>query len=242
MSGNLPTAIIACAVLREVLQSMLNEPYPRLITMEYGLHLAPQKMRAAIQEQLDSLMPPHLVLIGFGLCGNGLVGLKSQGHTLVIPRIDDCVALFFGSRAAYLREFRAAPGTYYLTPGWLECGGEPRSEHLKYLEKYGAEKAALISDALYCHYRRSCFIALSAAEMERYGAQARQVADFCRQRWGWDYKEMIGSASLIRGLLDFARAGVIAEDLSDTEEYLIIRPGEEVRQEPFMMQAAPEED
>jgi hypothetical protein len=242
MAQNPPIAIIACAVLHDAIRSMLDDPRTRLIAMEYGLHLAPKKMRAAIQEQIDGLAVPHVVLIGFGLCGNGLVGLKSRSHTLVIPRVDDCVALFFGSRAAYLREFDAEPGTYYLTPGWLECGGEPLSEYHKCLEKYGAGKAALISDSLYGHYRKSCFIALSAAELERYGAQARQVADFCKKRWDWEYKEFIGSTALIRGLLGFGRSLKPMDEIRDTEDYVIIRPGEEVRQEPFMRPAVLEEE
>ncbi len=242
MSDNPPIAVIACAVLRDAIRGMLDNPDTQLIAMEYGLHLTPGKMRAAIQQQIDALTIPHVVLIGFGLCGNGLVGLRSGSHTLVIPRVDDCVALFFGSRAAYLEEFDAEPGTYYLTPGWLECGGEPMSEYHKCLEKYGAEKAALIADALYGHYRRSCFIALSEAELARYRAQARQVAEFCRNRWNWGYQERIGSATLIRGLLEFGQRLRSPDGIDDEGDYVIIRPGEEVRQEPFMRPAVPQEE
>ncbi len=242
MPVNQPTVVIACAVFRGAIQDMIGDQNTHVIVMDYGLHLTPQKMRAAIQEQIDDLTTPHLVLIGFGLCGNGLVGLKSRNHTLVIPRVDDCVALFFGSRTTYLREFQAEPGTYYLTPGWLECGGEPRSEYLKCVEKYGTEKATLISNTLYGRYRKACFIALSSAELEQYRAQARQVADFCRVRWGWEYKEVIGSPALIQRLLEFGRHKVPTDELRSTEEYVVIRPGEEVRQEPFMLQLKLQEE
>jgi hypothetical protein len=242
MSESLPTVIICCAVLREAIQSVLGDKSRRVIVMDYGLHLTPQKMRAAIQEQIDGLALPHLVLIGFGLCGNGLVGLKSGSHTLVIPRVDDCVALFFGSRKAYLREFHADPGTYYLTPGWLECHGEPRSEHLKCCEKYGPEKAALITDALYGRYRKACFIALTPEDLEQYRAQAAQVALFCRERWDWQYKEAVGSDAFIRRLLEFARGGISADAHQDPEDFIFIRPGEEVRQQPFMLEASIQEE
>ncbi len=236
MPANQPTVVIACAVFRGTIQDMIGNQNTRVMVMDYGLHLTPQKMRAAIQQQIDDLATPHIVLIGFGLCGNGLVGLKSRHHTLVIPRVDDCVALFFGSRKTYLREFQAEPGTYYLTPGWLECGGEPRSEYLKCVEKYGTEKAMLISNTLYGRYRKACFIALSAAELEQYRAQARQVADFCRMRWGWEYKEVVGSPALIERLLEFGRPGASTDEFHSTEEYVVIQPGGEVTQEQFMLQ------
>jgi hypothetical protein len=226
--------IIACAVLREVIDQHIKERSMQFICMEYGLHLTPQKMTPAIQAQIDALEAPSTVLIGFGLCGNGVVGLKSRHHTLIIPRVDDCVSLFLGSRQAYLREFNAHPATYYLTPGWLECGGEPKSEYLRYCDRYGPAKAALISDALYGRYRRVCFVAFRREDLDRYRPRAIEVAEFCRERWGWKYQERVGSDALIRRLLDIARAGVAPEEAANPQEFLVIRPGEEVRQEPFM--------
>ncbi len=237
MSENPKTVVIACAVFRDVLRDYIADQSTPVIFMEYGLHLTPRKMRAAIQAQIDALEAPHVVLIGYGLCGNGLVGLKSRCHTLVIPCVDDCVALFLGSRAAYLREFQANPATYYLTPGWLECGGEPRSEHLKCCDKYGEEKASLISDTLYSRYRRACFIAFTPEVLEQYRPRAMQVADFCRERWGWRYIEQVGSDALIRQLLQFGQTGIEAGVPLHTGDFLIIEPGEEVEQAPFMLRA-----
>jgi hypothetical protein len=229
-----PTAIIACAVFRDVFHNRGAGPDIPIILMDYGLHLTPRKMRAAIQERLDALCAPHCILIGFGLCGNGLAGLKSRQHMLVIPRVDDCISLFLGSRAAYLREFRDNPATYYLTPGWLECGGEPWSEYQKQCARYGADKASLIADALYGRYRKICFVAFTPEEQERYRPRALQVAEFCRERWNWKYEERIGSDALIRKLLEFACAGSAGVAACGSEEFVIIRPGEEVLQEQFM--------
>jgi hypothetical protein len=178
------------------------------------------------------------VLLGFGLCGNGLVGLQSHAHTLIVPRVDDCVALFFGSRSVYVREFQAEPGTYYLTPGWLECGGEPKTEFLKCCEKYGEQKAAVITDALYGHYRKACFLALTPEDLEQYRPQAQQVAQFCGERWGWQYKEVVGSNALILRLLEFIREGIPVDPRQDPKDFVILRPGEEVKQEPFMLPAS----
>jgi hypothetical protein len=238
MTGTRDTVIIACAALRRELEKRAEDLGARVIVMDYGLHLTPRNMRAAIQEQLDLLPGPHLVLIGFGLCGNGLAGLQSRAHTLIVPRVDDCVALMFGSRPAYMQEFASEPGTYYLTPGWLECGGEPRTEFLKCRDKYGEQKAATIANALYGNYRKSCLLALTPGDMDHYRPQAQQVADFCKERWGWQYREVVGSNAYILRLLDFIRAGVPADPGQDPEDFVILRPGEEVKQEAFMLPAS----
>jgi hypothetical protein len=229
-------------VLRDVIQRNVLDDGASIVFLDYGLHLTPGKLRSAIQAQLDARAESHLVLIGYGLCGNGLVGLQSRRHTLIIPRVDDCISLFLGSRAAYLREFRADPATYYLTPGWLECGGEPRTDFGRCLEKYGPEKAALICDALYARYRRACFVAASAEDLGRYRERALEVAAFCSERWGWQYEERAGSDELIRRLIqagaEFDRSGAPAGIC----DFVTVAPGGEVLQEPFMAGLFPPED
>ena len=225
--------MIACAVLRDVLDRRKDADVS-VVFMDYGLHLTPKKMCGEIQSRIDALKSPHRILIGFGLCGNGLVGLKAGRHTLIIPRVDDCISLFLGSRDEYLRAFEAEPGTYYLTPGWLECGGEPRAEYLKCCEQFGPDKADFVTDSMYRRYRKVCFIALTPEDLGRYRPLALQVADFCRQRWGWQYEERIGSDALIRRLLDFARADRGIASPQDSGEYVIIGPGGEVRMKQFM--------
>ncbi len=224
--------IIACPVLRKVVRKLAADSQISAVFMEYGLHLTPGKMRAAIQEEIDSLNAPHLILLGYGLCGNGVVGLQSRQHRLIIPRVDDCVALHLGSQAAYLKEFLTNPATYYLTPGWIECGGEPQTEFAKLVDQFGSERAAFISDTMYSRYRRSCLVAFTTEDMERYRPRALEVAGFCRERWQWQYEERLGSDALIRRLLDPATAG--AHNAPGFREFVVIEPGREVRQEMFM--------
>jgi hypothetical protein len=69
--------------------------------MEYGLHLTPQKTTPAIQAQIDALPAPGTVLIGYGLCGNGLVGLKSRHRRL----LDVARARVAAGEALDLQEF-----------------------------------------------------------------------------------------------------------------------------------------
>jgi hypothetical protein len=228
-SGKLPIVIIACQVLQSLLERLLPEDLAEQISfMDYGLHRFPSKMTWTLQDALDSIETPSLVVLGYGLCGNGLNGIKAGQHTLLIPRADDCIAILLGSRQAYLHEFEATPGTYYLSKGWLESGSHPLKEHEENVEKYGSEDAAWIMDQQYQHYERLVLVAHSQADLDKYRPEAEAVARYC-ERWGMRYEEILGSDRYVRRLIEVAATLDKADD-----EFVVVPPGGEIRQEQFI--------
>lgn len=229
-SEKLPIVIIACQVMESMLEGLLPDDLAEDISfMDYGLHRFPQKMTWTLQEAIDSIEKPSLILVGYGLCGNGLDGLKARQHTLLIPRVDDCISILLGSYQAYLREFESMPGTYYLSKGWLESGSDPLKEYEEYKEKYGQEDAAWIMDEQYQHYRRLALVTHNRADMEKYRAQAQKVADYC-QRWGMTYAEILGSDVYVRRFIEMATD---LEQAKEDNDFLVIPPGGEVTQNLF---------
>jgi hypothetical protein len=228
-SQTLPVVVLSCQVLQDMLTRLLPEGLARDVKyMDYGLHRVPGKMTPALQEVLDSIDEPSLVVLGYGLCGNGLKGLKAGKHVLLVPRVDDCIALLLGSRRAYIREFEAVPGTYYLSKGWLESGSHPLKEYEEYAPKYGEREAMWIMDQQYQHYERLVLVAHSQADLDAYRPQAQVVARFC-ERWGMRYEEILGSDEYVRRLVD------VAAHLDRANgDFLVIPPGGEIRQEQFM--------
>ncbi|MHC4687605.1 MAG: DUF1638 domain-containing protein, partial [Planctomycetota bacterium] len=159
-SGKIPVVIIACRVLQSMLEKLLPERLAdRTVFMDYGLHRVPANMTRELQDTMDAIKDPSLVVLGYGLCGNGLDGIVAGKHRLLIPKVDDCIAILLGSRQAYIREFTAVPGTYYLSKGWLESGSHPLKEYEEYAQKYGAEEAAWIMDQQYRNYERLVLVA-----------------------------------------------------------------------------------
>jgi hypothetical protein len=221
--------ILACQVMQSLIQPHLRDADVPTIYMDYGLHVRPRKMAPTLQAQLDALPEPSQVLIGYGLCGNGLDGLKAGPHTLIIPRADDCIAILLGSYQTYIEEFHAQPGTYYLTKGWLESGSDPLKEYRAYVDQYGTENADTLIDVMYSRYKRLCFVAHTQVDLDEYRPRAMEVAEFCAQRWGMSYEERIGSDGLIRRLLEAPHRG---GDLG--EEFVIIPPGGSVEQKMFI--------
>lgn len=226
----MPVVVIACQVLQDMLERLLpNGLADRVFFMDYGLHRAPDKMTWTLQDLLDEIEEPCLVVLGYGLCGNGLDGIRAGKHTLLVPRVDDCIAMLLGSYHAYIREFESVPGTYYLSKGWLESGSHPLKEYHEYAEKYGPEDAAWIMDEQYRNYNRLAMVAHDPAEMEKYRPQAQEVARYC-ERWGMRYEEILGSDDYVRRLVALVSnpAGV------DGEDFLLIPPGGEIRQKQFI--------
>ena len=211
---------------------MLQELAPaeaaeKAIFMDYGLHRQPGKMTRELQEMIDGIETPSMILLGYGLCGKGLAGIKSGKHTAKIPRVDDCRAILLGSRKAYRREFSAVPGTYYLSKGWLESGSHPLKEYEEYVDKYGAEKTKWIMDQQYQNYERLLLVGHTQNDLKTYRPQAQEVARYCEQ-WGMRYEEMLGSDEYVRRLL-------AVDEISDhNEDFVIIPPGGEIRQEQFI--------
>jgi hypothetical protein len=230
-ADNLPVVVIACRVFEHLLERLLpGDLAARVTYLDYGLHSVPEKLTAALQETIDAVVTPGLVVLGYGLCGNGLDGLRAGHHTLLVARADDCIAILLGSYARYRQEFDAVPGTYYLTKGWLESGSHPLKEFREYSETYGPEKAQVIMDAMYRHYERLVLVAHTPEDLEAYRPRALEVARYC-ERWGMRYEEILGSDSYVRQLAE------IAADLNKAGgEFIVVPPGGVLRQADFLRQ------
>ena len=228
MQAEKPRAIIACRVLQSLIEPYLLQALTAATFMEYGLHRTPALMREALQERIDRIEQPSVIVLGYGLCGNGLVDLKAGIHTLVVPRAHDCITIFLGSHERYMEEFSSNPGTYYLTKGWLESGSHPLREYQDLVEKYDREAAEWVIDEQYRNYSRLVLVVPDTGELAVCRDQACKVAQFCAARWGFRYEERVGSDKFVKELV--TSAPWLQES---THDFLVIPPGGEIKQEMF---------
>lgn len=226
--GERNTVVIACSVLNELLGSRLPPGTP-VTWMDINLHNTPRKLAASLQVCIDAIADPSHVLVGYGLCGNGLVGVKARQHTLIIPRTHDCVAIFLGSHQRYVQRFFASPNTYYLTKGWLDAKDEPLTDYLDYARDYDQETADYLVHMKYKHYRKLCMVGFSQEELDSCRADAMKVAAFCKERFGMEYEETIGTAQLIDEL-----AQLSAGQATPGDEFVVVPPGGEIRADMFL--------
>lgn len=189
--------IIACATVIEELTPLLP-PEVECQELDFGLHVNPDRLKESLQDAIDATpASTETIVLGYGLCSQAVVGLRSHTCTLVVPRVDDCIGIFLGSDESYKQQATSTPGTYYMTKGWIEGGDGPFAEYDQMVERYGKEKAAWLMEQMLGHYTRLALINTGQYELERYRAFAKQTA----QRFGLRYEEIQGSTTLLKKMV-----------------------------------------
>lgn len=189
--------VIACATVVEEMLPLLPPDVGHRI-LDFGLHTEPDKLRHALQETIDaSRGEADTIVLGYGLCSRGVVGIRATDCTLIVPRVDDCIAIFLGSYSAYRRQARSEPGTYYLTKGWIEVGDSPFAEYERMIASRGPEFAERIIRVMLNNYKRLALINTGQYELERYRDYAQRTAE----RFDLRYEEIAGSTGLVKKMI-----------------------------------------
>jgi hypothetical protein len=189
--------LIACAAVIEEMSPFIPSRMSYEV-LDFGLHTNPKSLKRALQNAINSSAPDiETVLLGYGLCSQAVVGLRSGSRTLIIPRVDDCIAIFLGSAAEYQKQYRSVPGTYYLTKGWIEFGDTPFSEYDILVKRYGEQIAQRIINQILKNYTRLAFISRGNNKLEHYRERARSLAE----QFGLRYEEIEGSDVIIKKMV-----------------------------------------
>lgn len=212
--------VVACATVIEEMTPLMPPGMAREV-LDFGLHFRPGGLTAALQDVIDRSIGFDALLLGYGLCSRGVVGLVARHCRLVIPRVDDCIAIFLGSKTEYLAQHEKEPGTYYLTKGWIEARDSPLDGIADLTVKYGEARAERMMKLMLRNYTRIAFIDTGAYELERYRAFAQENA----RRFDLRYEEIEGSPSLVEKLL-FGPWD---------EECVVVEPGGSVAYEDFIV-------
>jgi hypothetical protein len=224
------TILIACSMMEDEIGRVLQEnnlQYP-VVWMERGYHSYPDKLRAVLQEQID-LAEKRLggeavkdekpvILLAYGLCGNGSEALKTSSSLLAMPRFDDCINTLLCCGPRSCRALEKA-GVYYLTRGWTQDTGALLQSHQKILDRFGEKKTARIMSMMYDGYKEVAVIddgCYDTAPIEKY---AQDCADLLHVKSG----NVPGGTYILEKLL----TGNWDDDI------LVKRPGEPVTQEDF---------
>ena len=218
---NKKSLIIACTIMKEELHHLQADGVS-FVFLEQSLHRTPQKMKEAIQGEIDKAegWRGDRIILGYGLCSNGIVGVKANRHPIFIPRVHDCITLFLGSNERYGEEHGKEPGTYYLTKGWIEEKKSPLGIYEEYCQKYGKETAEWAIKEELKNYTRIALVESELGLSDTHREHARANARFLNLR----YEEIKGSLDLFRKII----RGPWDKD------FVVLQPGEEAAQEIFL--------
>ncbi|NOZ23945.1 MAG: DUF1638 domain-containing protein [Planctomycetes bacterium] len=226
--------VIACGVFKGVLE-YLAEPCANEIDIEYleaNLHAVPDTLNRKVTAAMarSEAKGCDAILLAYGLCNKGIVGLAPKDTTLVVPRAHDCITLFLGSLRRYREQFAKAPGTFYFSQCWVDNKGGPRTRrrqrenhphYREFVEKYGSENAEFILDFYESwrkNYQRAAYIRQENDRPEIRDELLPAIRDMAEAE-GWRFEEIDGDLSLLRDMLD-GKWG--------PERFLVVRPGEKI--------------
>ena len=137
-------------------------------------------------------------MLGYGLCSNAVVGLKTEHATLVVPRVDDCIAMMLGSNEAFAAQSEIARGTYYVSKAYLDECDTIFSEHEKLVEKRGVERAEQMMRLLLEHYTRVVLIDTGRHDLDPYRAR---IAEFA-ERFDLAVEDVPGTTRIVDALVE----------------------------------------
>ena len=197
-----------------------------------GLHdIGTAGMRERIQAAVDRVDTSvyDAILIGYGLCNNGIVGLSSREKPLILPRAHDCITLFLGSKERYLDYFQNNPGVYFQTTGWIERGevkgelsqltvGKKLKTQQSFEElvgRYGEDNARYLWEQLggpEKNYRKLTFIEMG---IEPDGSFEQRAKGRAEQR-NWEFEKVQGEMGMFERLVN---------GVWDQGEFLVVPPG-----------------
>lgn len=231
--------LIACKIMQRELAHVLTG-CPNALDISFirqDLHDTPRILTKTLQEEIDRVetgLDSHTnkernfnfdaILLGYGLCSNALVGLKSSRLPIVIPRAHDCTTLFMGSKEKYQDYFEEVQGTFFYTLGWLELGAAPESSNLErkrieYMDKFEDEDTVdylmEMEEEMLKNYNSITYITWPGIESGWGLAQAKKVVEEKK----WSLHTYQGEDSL---LTNFVNGNWNPDD------FLILEPGQEI--------------
>jgi hypothetical protein len=218
------TILIACEVVAKEMGCRVPKNLP-LLVLDPALHVHPDRLRKAIQDVIDQEERQYgTLLLGYGLCSRAVEGLLSNHATMIMPRVDDCIGVFLGSKAAHVDQIRKEPGSFFLSKGWIDAGSTPFEEYAYMVKRFGQKRADRLISELLHNYTRLAFIETDCGkDASVYRAYAREKAS----RFGLKYEEITGVASLFDRLMKAEiRNGAC-------NEFLVVPPGNEITYDMF---------
>lgn len=218
--------VIACKVIsRELYYIAFNSPnIIDIKLLKQALHNEPVKLRSMLQQAIDEVDNEEetydAILLGYGLCSNGIVGIESKKYPIVIPRAHDCITLLLGSKEMYRSIFDSfSGGIYWYSPGWIEHSPMPGKErydncYKEYLAKYGEDNADYLmkmEQNWLVEYKCALYIDWGFEDNDKYISYTKECARFLN----WEFRHERGSSILLKNMLD---------GNWDKESFLVIRP------------------
>ncbi len=227
--------LICCEVfVREACLAIATSPHT--VDPEFtpkGAHDDSSHLRELLQGLMDTAEAKgeyDAILLGFGLCGNSTIGLKTKKIPMIIPRAHDCCTLFLGSRDKFVEHFKDNLSAEWSTTGYMERGDTYTREtnttemlgldmgYEEYVRLYGEDNAKYLWETLHPQptSKELIYIDVPETTQPEYLIKLREEA----AKQGKTVRILPGSMILIRKLVhgDW-----------DEKDFLVVPAGKETK-------------
>lgn len=213
-------AIIGCSIIKSDISDIIEGlPYEcDVFWMDENLHDFPEKLHAALQEKIDELSDYDEIILSFMLCGNALLGIKSETSRLIFMIADDCIYATMCQRKDY-PELRKT--SIFTSRGWLSTKRNMMSEYERSAKRYGEERAKRIFEMMYKNYKHAVYMQLEDTVSD----ENRQKAEEMASKLGLELLYRDGSLDFYRELFDINRS---------SSRICVLEPGNAVSMNIFM--------
>ncbi|TVP75808.1 MAG: DUF1638 domain-containing protein, partial [Puniceicoccaceae bacterium] len=163
------------------------------------------------------------IILAYGLCGNGLIGIRAGQCPLILPRAHDCISILLGGIVPHATILKENPATYFYSPGWIRgkrVPGPDREAHLRatYATRY-ADDPEMIDDLVeadqevFAHHNCAAYVDITD------NAEAENYCQGCAHHLNWEFRRIPGDATLLQDLID---------GHWDATRYLTVPPGQTI--------------
>ncbi|MDR0730931.1 MAG: DUF1638 domain-containing protein [Treponema sp.] len=212
--------MIACRMLEDEIAAAMKKTGSDIpvIWVERGLHEKPDRLRAALMEQIEAQRRAGTILLAYSLCGNAIVELGSETSRLVVPRFHDCIQMGLAIEPG--EPITMDIHSMYFTRGWLQGERSLAAFYQRVCSRYGREKARYIyKDNILKNYRSFTLLDNGAFPVDECLPKLRSLAG----QFELECKIGAGSTRILEKL--------VAGDWD--REFCIISPGERFSQPQF---------
>lgn len=199
-------ACLCCNIMKQEIEQVLAENPDLEVTslefLDFGLHVYPEDLIAEVSKRVEAIQKDgqaEAVFLGYGYC-HALEGIEKKFDLpVVLPPVEDCIALFLGPRR-YTEERAKCGGTWFMTPGWCIEGiqGVIRELHLDSVPncRYTPLDFARM---MFKNYKRTLFIDDGVGDPAEHRQQAEDFAGL----FDLQLEDAEGTLDILRG--QFAR-------------------------------------
>ena len=191
--------LLGCGIIQKELEDAIKE-YKiddlDVIWMETGLHAEPKELNKALQKMIDETEGYDEIILGYGLCGNALLGITATNCDVLYPKTDDCISSFMCELCDANRLRR---DSYFLSRGWLTMRSRDSLDDVrkKMFEKYDEETAEEILAMMYGNYKRIVYLQIEDEIDPEDLKKAKERAE----RMNFDFEIHPGSLKLYTKLI-----------------------------------------